>query len=172
MKMVGSGQSQGEPRHYGVIPVEMMKQFPGLEVLRRLIADHGPYPLMSEVIPFELVEVESGRAVMRAVPDRRFNNTAGISHGGYAMTLLDSVMGLAIFSRLASGIGYTTIETKVNFTRPITESTGPVSAVGNAIHIGKRSATSEGQIVDESGRICAHGTTTCFLFPLEGDGDR
>jgi len=91
----------------------------------------------------------------------------GIVHGGYAMTLLDTCMGVAIYTTLSSGVGYTTIETKVNFVKPITAETGLLRAVGHAVHSGTRTATAEGRLVDEEGKLYAHGTTTCFLFPLE-----
>lgn len=75
---------------------------------------------MSEVVPFELTEVAAGRVVFESTPDEKFYNTADVIHGGYAMTLLDTCIGIAIYSTLAPAIRYTTIETKVNFIRPIT----------------------------------------------------
>jgi uncharacterized protein (TIGR00369 family) len=83
------------------------------------------------------------------------------------MTLLDTCMGVAIYTTLSSGVGYTTIETKVNFVKPIIAETGRLRAVGHAVHSGTRTATAEGRLVDEEGKLYAHGTTTCFLFPLE-----
>lgn len=43
-------------------------------------------------------------------------NPLGSIHGGYACTLLDSVMACAVHSALEVGYGYTTIELKVNRT--------------------------------------------------------
>ena len=37
-------------------------------------------------------------------------------------------------------------------------------AEGTAIHVGGRTATSEGQVHDESGRLIAHATTTCLII--------
>ncbi len=111
--------------------------------------------------------MEFGRATIVTTPNERFYNTMGIVHGGYAMTLLDTCMGVAIYTTLSSGVGYTTIETKVNFVKPITAETGLLRAVGHAVHSGTRTATAEGRLVDEEGKLYAHGTTTCFLFPLE-----
>src|SRR5258707_2127781 len=150
----------------GVIPFAVMQQYSGLEVLRQVKDGQLPLPAIRNVIPFDLWDMEFGRATIITTPDERFYNTMGIVHGGYAMTLLDTCMGVAIYTTLGSGIGYTTIETKVNFVKPITAETGLLRAVGHAVHSGTRTGTAEGRLVDEEGKLYAHGTTTCFLFPL------
>src|SRR5438132_7120496 len=104
----------------GVIPFSVMQRHSGLEVLHQIKGGLLPRPAMSEVIPFELKDIESGKATLISTPSEKFYNTLGIAHGGYAMTLLDSCMGVAIYTTLNSGIGYTTIETKVNFAKPVT----------------------------------------------------
>jgi uncharacterized protein (TIGR00369 family) len=157
--------SSGKPK-IGVIPSEVMQDYNGLEVLRQLKNGLLPRPPMSEVIPFELMDMEFGKAVLISTPSEKFYNTMGIAHGGYAMTLLDSCMGVAIYTTLSSGIGYTTIETKVNFVKPITVKAGLLRAIGHAVHTGTRTATAEGRLVDQEGKLYAHGTTTCFLYPL------
>jgi uncharacterized protein (TIGR00369 family) len=151
----------------GVIPFAVMQRHTGLEVLHQLKRGLLPRPPVSEVIPFELMDIEFGKATLISTPSETFYNTLGIVHGGYAMTLLDSCMGLAIYTTLSSGIGYTTIETKVNFVKRVTAETGLLRAVGHAVHTGTRTATAEGRLVDEEGKLYAHGTTTCFLFPLK-----
>ncbi|PZO69735.1 MAG: hypothetical protein DI634_04975 [Kocuria palustris] len=37
-------------------------------------------------------------------------------------------------------------------------------AEGTTIHVGGRTATAEGQVHDESGRLIAHATTTCLII--------
>ena len=64
------------------------------------------------------------------------------------------------------GIGYTTIEFKITFLRPITEQTGLVQAIGEVINVGRRLGASQGRLVDEQGKILAHGTTSCMIFPV------
>jgi uncharacterized protein (TIGR00369 family) len=53
---------------------------------------------------------------------------------------------------------------KVNYLRPITARSGVVRCEGKVIHAGDRVATAEGRIVDENGKLYAHGTATCMLF--------
>lgn len=152
----------------GVIPFQIMQHHSGLEVLQRMKDGLLPAPAMSDVFRFKLGDFEFGKATLVSTPRAEFNNTMGIMHGGYAMTLLDSCMGVAIYTTLSSGFGYTTIETKVNFVKPITAETGLLRAVGHAVHTGTRTATAEGRLIDGEGKLYAHGTTTCFLFPLDG----
>jgi uncharacterized protein (TIGR00369 family) len=167
---MGKHVSQGTSSDFriGVIPVEVIQRYTGLEVLQQLKDGLLPMPAMSEVIPFGLLDIEFGKATLVSTPSERFYNTLGIAHGGYAMTLLDSCMGVAIYTMLKSGIGHTSIETKVNFVKPITAETGRLRAVGHAVHTGRQTATAEGRLVDEQGKLYAHGTTTCFLFPVAG----
>lgn len=87
-------------------------------------------------------------------------------HGGIAATLLDSVMGCCIHTTLKAGTGYTTVEIKINYVRAMTDKTGPVRAEGKVINVGSRIATSEGKLYDTAGRLLAHGTTTCLIFPI------
>jgi len=93
-------------------------------------------------------------------------NPLGSIHGGIAATLLDSVMGCAIHSTLKAGNGFTTLEIKVNYVRAMTDKTGPVKAEGKIINVGSRIATAEGRLVDGAGKLLAHGTTTCLIFPI------
>ncbi len=73
-------------------------------------------------------------------------------------------MGCAVHSTLPAGGGYTTLEIKVNYIRPMTAETGRVRCEAKVIHVGGRTASAEGRVVGESGTLYAHGTTTCIIF--------
>ena len=75
-------------------------------------------------------------------------------------------MGCCVHTTLKAGTGYTTVEIKVNYVRAMTDQTGPVKAEGKVINVGARIATSEGRLTDASGKLLAHGTTTCLIFPI------
>jgi uncharacterized protein (TIGR00369 family) len=77
--------------------------------------------------------------------------------------MLDSCMGLAIHSTLEKGVGSTTLEFKISLLRPITPETGPIKGV--VLSCGRRVGTAEGRVTDQQGRLLAHGTTTCLIFP-------
>lgn len=152
-------------RHYGVVAPEQLTNSDGLAFLRGIIDNTNPNPPISETLGFHLAEAEPGRAVFTCVPEFRHYNPIGTVHGGLAATLLDSALGCAIFTTLKRGDGWTTLELKLNYVRAMTKDTGLVRAEGRVIHRGRTVATSEGDIKDASGRLYAHATTTCMIFP-------
>jgi uncharacterized protein (TIGR00369 family) len=91
----------------------------------------------------------------------------GIVHGGWALALIDSATGCACHSLLPAGIGYTTIETKVNFSRPITPDLGRVRAEGKVVTQGRRIISAQAQLLSRDGKVLAHGTSTIMV--LEGN---
>ncbi|MET0279459.1 MAG: PaaI family thioesterase [Pseudorhodoplanes sp.] len=150
---------------YGVVPVETLLQHDGLSFLRGLLDGKFPAPPITQTLGFMLSEVDYGRAVFSGEPQARHYNPIGTVHGGFAMTLLDSALACAIHSTLLKGEAYTTLEIKVNLVRPLTKQTGLVRAEGRLIHRGRTLGTSEGDIKDSSGKLYAHATTTCMIFP-------
>lgn len=136
----------------------------GLEFLRKIIAGELPPPPLGVLMNFRIAELREGHAVFTVDPKEYHYNPIGVVHGGVAATLLDSAMGCAVHSTLPAGAGYTTLEIKVNFLRPMSEKTGEVRCEANIIHVGARTATAEGKIVDANGKLYAHGTTTCLIL--------
>ena len=143
----------------------------GLEFLRAMMRSELPAPPMAALMGFGFVEVEEGRVVFECVPAEHHYNPIGAVHGGFACTLFDSAMGCAVHTELPAGVGYTTVELKVNLLRPITAQTGRLLCEGETIHVGGRIATAEARLKDESGRLYGHATTTCMIF-REGSQER
>nr|WP_268808386.1 PaaI family thioesterase [Nocardia brasiliensis] len=85
-------------------------------------------------------------------------------HGGVIATLMDTAMGSAVFTKLGDGVAYTTLELKVNFIRAVTLDGSRLTCVANAVHVGRRTATAEGRIVDANGKLIAHGSTTVLVL--------
>ena len=136
----------------------------GLEALREVFEGRVPPPPIAETMGIEGVDVEEGKAVFEGEPAEYLYNPIGVVHGGFAMTLLDSAMGCAVHSTLKVGERYTTLEVKTNFVRPITVDTGRVRCEGTVIHRGGTIATAEGKLIAiDSGKLLAHGTTTCLI---------
>lgn len=155
-------------RTYGFVSQDVLLSYSGLDFLRAIIGGDIPNPPMSETLDFHLREADHGRAMFEGVPSARFYNPIGTVHGGFAATLLDSALGCAIFTTLAKGEAWTTLELKVNLVRPLSKDTGPVRAEGRIIHRGRSVATSEGELKDAAGKLYAHGSTTCMIFPAKG----
>ncbi len=149
-----------------VPPEEMVRQG-GLEFLLRIARGELPGIPIAQTLDFVPVEWEAGRIVFQGSPRFEFYNPIGSVHGGYLATLLDSAMGCAVHSTLAPGIGYTTLELKLNYVRALTDKVGPIRAEGKVISVTRRIGTAEGRAYDSAGRLYAHGTTTCLIFPID-----
>jgi uncharacterized protein (TIGR00369 family) len=137
----------------------------GLEFMKAVFEGRLPPPPIAATMDFAGAEAEEGRVVFVGEPHEFLYNPIGVVHGGYAMTLLDSAMGCAVQTVLARGEAYTSLETSVNFVRPITMETGRVRCEASILHRGGRIATAEGKLIAEkTGKLLAHGTTTCLLM--------
>lgn len=122
------------------------------------------FPPLLHTLDFKVEGASEGSAVFSFQPQEFHYNPIGTVHGGVITAMLDSAMGCSLHSMLEAGIGYTTLEIKVNFLKAITIKTGVLKAIGKVIHNGSRTALTEAQLVDEAGTVYAHGTSTCMLL--------
>lgn len=160
-----STSASAKPLVTGLVPLDAIMARDGLAFLTDMAEGRVPQAPMCATLGFRLTEVADGFAVFEALPEFRHYNPIGTVHGGFAATLLDSALGCAIFSTMAKGETWTTLELKLNLVRPISKDTGPVRAEGRIIHRGRTLATSEGTVKDRAGKLYAHATTTCMIFP-------
>ncbi|MCS0601405.1 PaaI family thioesterase [Streptomyces sp. LP11] len=138
----------------------------GLDLIRRLQHRDGDgAAFIGRLLDMSFDEVEEGRVVISLTTRPDFANPLGAVHGGIAATLLDSVMGCAVHTTLPAGTGYTTLELKVNYIRAAHTAGQTLIATGTTVHVGRRTATAEGRVHDEDGRLVAHATTTCLILP-------
>jgi uncharacterized protein (TIGR00369 family) len=149
---------------YGTVSADRRNELSGLEFVQGLVDGTLPLNTIARTLGYDVSEAVSGRVVVTAEPSDIHLNPAGTVHGGFAATLLDSCMGLAVQSTLEKGVGQTTVEFKISLLRPITPETGPIRAEGIVMSRGRRVGTAEGRITDGNGRLLAHGTTTCLIF--------
>lgn len=145
------------------------QELSGLQFIGQIADGTLPPPPIARLMNFRFHEVAEGKVVAVVTPAEFHYNPIGSVHGGLAATLLDTVMGCAIHTALPHGMGYTTLELKVNYVRAMTTRTGEVQAIGTVIHRGNRVATAEGKIIDSQGKLYAHGTTTCLVLSQRGE---
>jgi uncharacterized protein (TIGR00369 family) len=150
-------------RTYGTVSVEKQKAMSGLEFVQGLVDGTLPLNTIARTLGYDVIEAEEGRVVVCAEPGEAHLNPAGTVHGGFAATLLDTCMGLAVQTTLEKGFAQTTVEFKITLMRPITPETGLIRAAGVILSRGRRIGTAEGRIEDRQGRLLAHGTTTCLI---------
>ncbi len=149
-----------------LMPLSEIGKISGLEFITGIMEGRFPAPPIAQTLDFQLTEVTAGRVVFTGTPKFAHFNPIGTVHGGWFGTLLDSCMACAVQSSLPVGQGYTTLEFKVNILRPAFETSGPLRAIGQADHVGRRTATAFGRMVDENDKLFATGSTTCLVMPL------
>lgn len=149
-----------------LVGAELAKSMSGLDYLTALVAGEIPPPPIAGLMSMALVEAEVGRVVFTCEPDESHYNPIGTVHGGLVCTLLDSVLGCAVQSTLPKGQGYTSLEIKVSYLRPVMADTGQLTAVGVVTKPGSRAAFAEGTVHDRNGKLIATASSTLLVFPV------
>lgn len=143
-----------------------LPQLEGIEYLRRMIRGELPGPPIASHVAMELKSVDAGTATFIATPDESHYNPIGAIHGGFVCTLLDSALGCAAHTLLPAGTGYTSIEIKVNYLRPVSPTSGPLTCVGRVTKPGRRVTFAEGEVTDAAGRVVATASGSLLVFPI------
>lgn len=138
----------------------------GLAYWRGVIDGHFPPPPIGEIIQMRVVDVENGSITFSCTPDASMYNPLGTVHGGAVCTLLDTVTGSAMHTTLPEGVGFTSVEIKVNYLKAVTAASGPLTAVGSVVKAGSRIGFTEGEVTDASGNLVATATSTLLIFEL------
>jgi uncharacterized protein (TIGR00369 family) len=144
--------------------IEAITNISGLDYLNAMQAGTLPLSPLVKTLDFGVDQIERGKVVFSFSPQEFHYNPLGSVHGGVVSALLDSAMGCTLHSFLEAGHGYTTLELKTNFLKAITIKTGLLKATGKILHLGSRTALLEADITDSSGKIYAHGTSTCMIL--------
>ncbi len=125
----------------------------------------GPF---QELLGYTVHLPSSGPAEVRLVLDRRHLSQYGIAHGGVALSLLDTVGGIAVLAAVGSLDRLSTVSLSVDFTRPVRP--GPVRAIGWPVRIGRVLAQVRMELHEEDGkkRLLAQGQGVYRLFRADG----
>ena len=138
----------------------------GLEILHRISSGLIPGPPAAELVGFAPTYVMPGRVVFAYEPREEHYNTLGAVHGGILTTVLDTVMGCAVHSKLDAGIAPVTIELKTSFVHAVTVTSGILRAEGTVVHPGSRVATAEAKLEGEDGTLYAHASSTWLIYDI------
>ncbi|XUY28679.1 PaaI family thioesterase [Agrobacterium sp. rho-8.1] len=152
---------------FGIATLEQIAGMTGKQHLKAIIDGRLPAPSIARTMSFRMIEVSDGEVLFEATPGDHLLNPLGGVHGGWALTLIDTVTGCAAHSTLPAGVGFASIETKANFSRPIGVDTGTVRAEGRVVNKGRTIISAEGKITDANGRVLAHGTSTIMVLPQQ-----
>lgn len=141
---------------------------PGREYLQAIADGILPPPPIASLLDFRITEVGDDEVSFAVVPDESAYNPIGLVHGGLVCTLLDSVVGCAVHATLPAGTGYTSIELKVSYVRPIHARIGEIHAHGWVTKPGRRVAFAEGDVRDGDGKLLASASSSLLIMPGEG----
>lgn len=158
----------GKNLSYGVPAPADLTGRTGRQILQAIIDGELPQPPIAQTLSFWITEVGDGFAVFEGQPTAHLLNPMGSVHGGWALTLIDSAAGCAGLSLLPPGHGFTTIETKANFSRPITKDTGRVRAEARVVVRGRQIVSAEARVLSQDGKVRAHGTSTLMVLTNDG----
>jgi uncharacterized protein (TIGR00369 family) len=149
---------------YGLATSAQIAGMTGKQILQAIIDGELPAPPIAQTLSFRLTEVGDGFAAFEGEPGPHLLNPMGGVHGGWALTLIDSAAGCAGQTLLPAGSGYATVETKANFSRPITKDTGRVRAESRVVSRGSQVISAEARVLSLDGKVLAHGTSTLLVF--------
>ncbi len=136
----------------------------GLDYLRQLIDDwHGS--AMAETMNMRLVAVADGSATFEAVPTSKYYNPQNRVHGGYAATLIDSALGCAVQTKLPAKHRLRHDRAEGELRPQDRRTSGRLLCTGTVIHAGRTMFTAEAKVVDDSGKLYAHGSGTFLVYP-------
>lgn len=136
----------------------------GREFLDAISRGELPVPPASEATGARPVEIGEGRAVFEMTPQEWHYNPIGTVHGGFLAMLADSALGCAVQTRLPAGVGYTSLDLTIKFTRAATLDSGTLRCEGRVVTIGRRTATAEATITDGAGRTVAFAVASCLVI--------
>jgi uncharacterized protein (TIGR00369 family) len=148
--------------------IEPISKLSGLDFMRAFLTGQLPAPPFMELLGIRIVSVDPGTVCFEFEPSEFMYSPLGNVHGGIVTVMLDTAMGCSFHTTLPPGVGYTTLERKVSFHRPVTANSGTLRAIGHILHSGSRVAAVEARLVDKSERLFAHATSTLLLVKRGG----
>jgi uncharacterized protein (TIGR00369 family) len=147
------------------ITAEAAARMAGLDFLRAIRDGLLPPPPIASLFGFAATELERGYVVFEGTPDESVYNPIGTVHGGLVCTMADTVAACAVHTTLEAGVGYTSIDLNVSYTRPVTRDSGRLRAIGTVVKPGRRVAFSRAEILDGAGKVVATATSSCLIMP-------
>jgi 1,4-dihydroxy-2-naphthoyl-CoA hydrolase len=123
---------------------------------------------LNEKMGIELIEISAER-VVATMPVEGNTQPYGLLHGGASVVLAETLgsVGSAVHAhpdKLSVGI-------EINATHHRSATSGTVTGVATAIHLGRTTATYEVVITDERGKRVCTSRITCALLPRERFAD-
>ena len=136
------------------------------EYVKRIneITNRCPY---FELLSMRIVDVGIGFSILEIDLEKKHLQPFGFVHGGVFASIIDAATFWAVFYGIdPKKDGVTTADLKLNYLAPAVS--GKLVAKGRQIKLGKTLGYAEAEVLDDKGKIVAHGTSTVILLPGKG----
>jgi uncharacterized protein (TIGR00369 family) len=132
------------------------------------IVSTSPY---FQLLSMKLVDVGVGCSSLEIDLTQKHLQPFGKVHGGVFSSIIDAAAFWAVYPGIEDQTaGLTTVDLKLNYLAPA--ASGKLIARGRQIKLGRTLGYAEAEVLDETGKILAHGTSTVIIMPgkaLEAD---
>jgi uncharacterized protein (TIGR00369 family) len=127
----------------------------------REIVSASPY---FELLSMKLVDAGIGYSSVEIDLTQKHLQPFGMVHGGVFSSIIDAAAFWAVYCGIEDQeAGMTTVDLKLNYLAPA--SSGKLIAKGRQIKLGKTLGYAEAEVLDQNGKILAHGTSTLIILP-------
>lgn len=137
---------------------------PQLEWMEAMKRGEIPAPPTAHLMGFDIDTVEEGHVAFTMRAEEWMANPMGVVHGGMTSTILDTVITLAVQSKLPPEKFCTTVDLHVQFVRSAAPDSRVIKAHGYAVHVGRSIGTARGEAHDEDGLLIATATGTFAIL--------
>jgi len=141
-------------------------QMSGLDMLRANLERRLPDAPITKLTGLRLSDASLGIASASMPASPWWQSGAGVFLAGTVALVSDMPLGCTVLTSAPPGWGVTTSELSVNFLRTPTIKSHTLIGRGRLIHATKSLGLSEATVEDGRGRLLAHATSRCVLFPL------
>ena len=133
------------------------------EYLKQIIAIVNTCPYF-ELLSMKLMDVGVGYSSLEIDLAKKHLQPYGMVHGGVFASIIDAAAFWSIYFGIEDpGAGLTTVDLKLNYLEPAVS--GKLFARGRQIKVGRTLGYAEAQVVDQSEKVLAHGTSTVIILP-------
>ena len=148
----------------------MNMKTPNPEYIKRIneIVNTCPY---FELLSMKLMDVGVGYSSLEIDLAGKHLQPFGMVHGGVFASIIDAAAFWSVYFGIEDqAAGLTTVDLKLNYLAPAVS--GKLLARGRQIKVGRTLGYAEAQVVDQTEKVLAHGTSTVIILPgqaLEAD---
>jgi uncharacterized protein (TIGR00369 family) len=139
---------------------------PNPEYIERLkhLVNHSPY---FSLLSMKICDLGIGFSVVEIDLDKKHLQPFNFVHGGVFASIIDAAAFWAFFVEIEDPkSGATSVDLKLNYLAPA--KSGKLIAEGRQIRHGKTLGYAEAKVVNEKGKMLAHGTSTLMIIPGNG----